>query len=219
MATIRPVQYKEIPSWNVDTVLQNIASWGENITMDMEKLTLKLSMLFSLASAARCNELADLKTNLAFRNKDGIRFKLTKHKKQRKSTQYPGYLDIPSYPDNILMCPVSCYDWYLVKTAGYRVFNEDDDFVFRALSHPHGKITPSTISRWLRKAISEAGFDLTVADVAHSVRGIAATKAKASGMSIRQIMTAVEWNTNSVFHQHYYNQKFDPTFGREVLKY
>ena len=115
------------------------------VEMDMEKLTLKLSMLFSLASAGRCNELTDLKTNLAFRNKDGIRLKLTKHKKQRKSPQYPGYLDIPSYPDNSLLCPVSRYDWCLVNTAGYRVFNEDDDFVFRTLSHPQGKLPCNNI--------------------------------------------------------------------------
>ena len=217
MANLRPALFKETPQWNVDSVLINIQSWGDNASMEMDKLTMKLSMLFALASGARCNELANLKSSLVFRTKDGIRFKLDKHKKQRRSSVYPGYLDIPSFPDNKVMCPVACFDWYSVRTAGYSSL-EGDDFLFRALTHPHGKVTSATISRWLSKCILDAGFDLKNTNAGHSVRGASATKAKNLGLSTRDIMRAVEWNTDSVFYNHYCNSEFNPSFGRTVLQ-
>lgn len=216
MHYLRPAKVKEAPKWNVDTVLGNVSTWGANSSMEMEKLTLKLVMLFALSTGARCNELADLRTNLAFRSKNGIRFRLDKHKKQRKASIYPGYIDVPTLPDNILMCPVTCFDWYTIRTTGYSI-NESDDFLFRALSHPHGKVTTSTISRWISKCIELAGGSLENSSIAHSVRGMAATKAKYHGFTTKQIMQAVEWNSDSVFYDYYYNQEFDPNFGRCVL--
>ena len=217
MAALRPAKYKDPPRWNVDTVLEHILTWGDNMHMDMRKLTLKLTMLFALATAARCNELADLRSNLVYRTKDGIRFKLEKHRKQRKSSEYPGYLDIPSFPQQPLLCPVSCYDWYMIKTAGHRL-NEEDDYVFRAMSQPYGKVATSTISRWLSTCISETGYDDSNHPTAHSVRGAAATKAMMAGLSTKQIMSAVEWKSESVYYDHYRNQEFNPEFGRSVLK-
>jgi hypothetical protein len=44
-------------SWNVDTVLSEISSWGTNDDLDIKSLSWKLTMLLALASAGRSSEL------------------------------------------------------------------------------------------------------------------------------------------------------------------
>ena len=159
MTNLRPRKFKETPPWNVDSVLEHIQSWGTNWAMDMALLTQKLAMLFALASGARCNEISSLTTNSMYHMRDGIRFRLSKHKKNRKSSVYPGVLDIPIVLENPDMCPIKCLDIYLVRTAGFRLHDSEDP-VFRALTPPHGGITTSTFGRWLTTCIMAAGFDI-----------------------------------------------------------
>ena len=225
---IRPKKYKNTPAWNVGTVLEYIQSWGKTLQLNTEQLTLKLAILMALSSACRSSELASLDMYKCFRMPDGIRFQLTKHKKNHKDSQYPGMVFFPTFPECMELCPVYCFDAYANHTLAWRLHNSRlhdsvPNPVFRALSFPHNGVTSTTISRWITRCITGAGFTIREADQdkginAHTTRSVATTVALQSGrLTMEDILQAADWSGPGVFLKHYYKPQFNPDFGRTVL--
>ena len=221
---MRPKMYKQPPVWQVDEVLETILSWGNNLQLDTKHLTLKLAMLFALVSAGRGSETSRLSMKTATRLPEGVRFKLLHHKKNLKSSEFPGTIFIPTYPENLDLCPVQCMDWYLAKTAGFRVGinadipEDDEDLLFRSMSQPLKGITSKTFSRWVTECIATSLDSSPSGSLGHSARGSATTKAFIEGhLTLKEIMDGANWRTESVFHKFYKNPDFNPNFGRSVL--
>ena len=107
-------------------------------------------MLFALVSAGRGTETSRLSMKTAARPPEGVHINLLHHKKYLKSSEFPGTKFIPTYPENLNLCPVQCMDWHLAKTAGFRVGinvdipEDDEDLLFRSMSQPFKGITPKT---------------------------------------------------------------------------
>ena len=71
-------------------------------------------------------------------------------------------------------------------------------------------MTSSTIACWLKKELELSGIDTSIFS-AHSVRGASTSAASASGVTTAEILTAVDWSSQSVFDMH------DPKFRHAVL--
>ena len=209
---LRPREYKTLPNWEVDKVLETIITWGKNESLSLKKLTLKLAMLIALTSASRCSEITYLDIAHMTKLPEGIRFTLTRHKKNRSSAILPGMLFIPYITENKLLCPCLCLETYIQKTEKFR--NGPQGAIFRKTIKPHTPVKPSTISKWITMVIVESGF---TAYKAHSTRGKATSEAKNKGLSTKQVMMAAGWRSNSVFRHHYYHPQFNANFGRTVL--
>ena len=85
--------------------------------------------------------------------------------------------------------------------------------LFLSLVGKHSPVTSSTIARWLKTYLANAGVD-TASFQAHSVRGAAA-----SGMTVADILTAADWSSEGTF-QHFYCRPQNPSrscFGNAVL--
>ena len=63
----------------------------------------------------------------------------------------------------------------------------------------------STIGRWIKEQLKEAGIDTSTFS-AHSTRGAAASKAAASGISIQTILDQGQWPRESTF-AHFYHRE------------
>lgn len=212
---------KNPPKWQVDEVLEKIITWGNNLTLEIKFLTWKLAMLFALTSAGRCSELSRLCMMHSTSLPDGFRFRLTSHKKNDKTSAYPGTLFIPTFPDNPIICPVKCMEWYLIKTAAFRSgINEDipegeEELLFRSISQPQLGITPKTFSTWVTTCIVG---ETPSESMGHEARGAGTTKAFYEGkLSLQEIMDGANWRSDSVFRQFYRNPEFNPKMGRAVL--
>ena len=217
LTNLRPRKHKIVARWEVDKVLETIVSWGDNWSLDPQHITWKLVMLCALVSGSRCSELSSLDTRFMFHMPDGVKFQLTKHKKNRRSSVLPGEVFFPTNPESALLCPCACMKVYLEMTKLIRTAEEDP--LFRGLMKPYLGVTSSTISRWLSKCISSAGFHVKPdARIGHSVRGHSTTKAKVLGLSTQQILKAAEWRSESVFRQYYFHPSHDASFGRTVLQ-
>ena len=212
---LRPKTYKNPPKWEIDTVLTKLNCWGDNSVLTMKQLSLKLVMLLSLVSASRCSELSYLDVTNMTNLPDGIRFCLTKHKKNRSAAVMPGTLFFAKNTKMPNLCPVKCLQDYITRReiTGQSMAGT----LIRSYIKPFGPVTSSTISRWLSMVIKMTCFINQNNTIGHSVRGKAASKAMFFGLSSQEIMSVAEWKTNSVFQKFYYFPTAHGKFGRAVL--
>ena len=80
------------------------------------------------------------------------------------------------------------------------------------------QVTSSTISRWLKCILKEAGINVDVYK-AHSFRGASVSAAFNKGCSLRQILDQADWASAKTFRKFYYRED-DPSiesFDNAVL--
>ena len=227
MSNIRPAAYKNPKTWKVENVLNTFRTWGPTSQLSNAQITYKCAMLIALTTGARCSETTYLDTkHMIVHEGEGIEFLLTKHKKARKARTLPGKLFIPAYRNiEALICPVSALEQYLIATDRLGSLCQDNshdtwesDPIFRKTTKPYMGVTPKTISIWLTKVIMESENLRDEGGVmGHSTRGQAAKSAHEAGMSIKDIMSAAEWRSESVFKNYYHRPSYSSNFGKAVL--
>ena len=81
---------------------------------------------------------------------------------------------------------------------------------------PQKAVAPSTIARWLKTMLEQAGIDTTIFS-GHSTRGAASSMASMGGVTTGDILKAADWSSESVFQKFYHKSQQNPQFGRTVL--
>ena len=104
---------------------------------------------------------------------------------------------------------------YIFVTGGFRNESTNSSLIL-GLRSPHPPIGASTIGRWIKLLLSEAGVDTTIYS-AHSTRGASATKAVSAGLSIESILRTGSWASESVFSRHYNRPINKEAFGEVIL--
>uniref|UniRef100_A0A1X7UWB1 Tyr recombinase domain-containing protein n=1 Tax=Amphimedon queenslandica TaxID=400682 RepID=A0A1X7UWB1_AMPQE len=105
----------------------------------------------------------------------------------------------PAFPANTTLCPVNTLDTYLDETKQMKE-NENRLFI-----KPHKAVTSSSIARWLRTTLEEAGIDSSIFG-AHSTRGASASAAARGGVTLEEILKAANWSSESVFQRFYHKE-------------
>ena len=83
----------------------------------------------------------------------------------------------PSFKDDSCLCPCAAVLAFVERTKSWREERgADADPLLRAMSPPHGAVSPATVSRWIKGLLARAGVD-TDKFKAHSVRGAATSAA------------------------------------------
>jgi len=65
---------------------------------------------------------------------------------------------VPKYSIDNDICPYSCLEEYIVRTAGLR----HDSFLFVSLIKPYKAVGLQTLSRWIRTVLDRSGVDVGV---------------------------------------------------------
>ena len=101
-------------------------------------------------------------------------------------------------------------------------FRKDDSDVFKSklfLSWigKHDPVSSSTIARWLKTCMLEAGIDINIFKP-HSVRGATCSKAAGMGVTTKDILDAADWSSEGTFQRFNNRQNKDSAaFGTAVL--
>lgn len=101
---------------------------------------------------------------------------------------------------------MACLEAYLAVTKDLR--GSSSPALFLSLKRPHRPIGSSTLGRWVKACLSDAGLDPSSFS-AHSVRGAAASKAVKQGVPIESVLRAAHWSRASTFRKFYFRD-FDP---------
>jgi integrase len=158
-------------------------------------------MLFAFATAQRCQTLSLLQTSdITFMEDRAII-----HVKQVLKQTRPGLpltsLVLPrnNIPDN---CAFQNLAVYLDRTNMIR--SEECNNLFISFVKPHGKVSSSTISRWIKIVMALAGIDTSVFS-AHSTRAASVSKVHSRNLPIDIILNTAGWSNAKTF-QKFYNR-------------
>jgi len=207
----RPSKPRYAETWDVDTVLRGIKSLGPNESLDLKWLSVKVTMLMALTSAARASEIHLVSTEYMTDMGDKIVCDLDGLTKVRKVGQPPESLTFESYTEDDSLDVVGCLREYLNRTKNVRQSKQ----LLVSFVRPHKAISTASVSRWLRWGMEKAGID-TSTYKGHSVRGAATSKAQSKGLTTGQIMQKANWSRASTFRR-FYLRNITDNFQKAVL--
>uniref|UniRef100_A0A1X7VNU7 Tyr recombinase domain-containing protein n=1 Tax=Amphimedon queenslandica TaxID=400682 RepID=A0A1X7VNU7_AMPQE len=81
----------------------------------------------------------------------------------------------------------------------------NENRLFISFIKPHKAVTSSSIARWLRTTLKEAGIDSSIFG-AHSTRGASASAAARGEVTLEEILKAANWSSESVFQRFYHKE-------------
>ena len=214
---MRPPQPRYNCTWNVATVLNYFKSLPDNRRLSIKQLTHKLTMLIALVTASRCSSLTAIDINHMSKSSDGSYvFWLVKPSKRVTVNKPFHNFRIARFQANRNLCPVRTLQEYLNRTSHLRD-NADSSMTQLLLSYskPYHPVVSSTVARWLKTVLKEAGID-TSCFKAHSTRGASTSAAAAAGVTTQDIMKTADWSSATTF-ANFYNRSTQSEFGQAVL--
>ena len=207
--------------WDVGVVIRHLKQLGTNDSLSLRDLTIKSVTLLALARPSRSMDLSRLDIKSRTFTAEGVVFKPQHLSKQSRPSKPLSDFFYPRFPEDPDVCPVTTLQAYELKTRDYRNLGsrEEKTTLFLSWIGKHDPVTSSTIARWLKTCLQEAGIDTGIFK-AHSTRGAAASKAALSGVTMSDILQAADWSSESTFQRFYHRSsevKNKSSFGRTVL--
>ena len=199
---LRPPQPKYSSTWDVSTMLRYLLSLGPNDNLCLEKLTRKLAVLLALVLAHRASDLVRISLVGSTYTTEGVVLTCKGLAKTSKPGKITSSVIIAPFEESHGLCPVKCLQEYEAVTKQFRVSSSHTQ-LFLSTIQPHGPISSSTVARWLKKTLQEAGLDSHFSG--HSTRGAAATTAALAGISTQEIMNRAGWSQENTFCRYYYH--------------
>jgi len=189
--------------WDVRVVIRYLKQLGDN-SLSLHNLTIKLVTLLTLARPSRSMDLCKLDIGSRTFTVQGVVFK-PQHLSTKQSRPSRPLADFfyPRFLENPDVCPVTTLQAYKQRTAEFRALKDGKGktILFLSWIGNHNPVTSSTIARWIKTCLQEAGIDSGVFR-AHSTRGAASSKAAWSGVTVSNILQAADWSSECIIRKH-----------------
>ena len=140
---LKPTVPKTCSTWSVKPVLQYLSSLEPIEKLSLKELTLKLTMLVALTSAARVHEIAALDCSSVIKKTDCWEFVLTAHVKISRPNHPNRRLYLSRYKQDPSMCVLRCLEHYTLRIAGHRQHQQ----LFLSYIRPFKPVVSQTIAR------------------------------------------------------------------------
>ena len=185
--------------WDANIVLNYLGNFYPNEDMSLLELTYKLVMLLALITAQRAQTLhvLDLE-NIEF-DIDYVFIRITDLLKQSNSRNMRLSWKLRFYDLNPSICVGRVLKEYIRRTEPLR---KKEKQLLISFHKPFAAVARSTISRWIKKVLYEAGIDVGTFK-AHSTRAASCSRAKKDGVPIENILRTAGWANNSTFEKFY----------------
>ncbi|XP_072945846.1 uncharacterized protein [Epargyreus clarus] len=214
---LRPPQPKYNCTWDVSIVLNSLATWYPNESLDLENISKKLATLLALTTAHRVQTLSKINISNIDLFTSEIRIKIPDLLK----TSRPGFIQpeliLPYFLEKPEICPVNTLICYLNITKDLR----KSDILFISFKKPYKSVGSQTISRWIKSTLCTCGIDVNIF-TAHSTRHASTSKAHKIGVNLDLIRKTAGWNNYKTFGK-FYNRNIseivnqDDVFARSIL--
>ena len=205
----RPPARKLIPAWNIQSVLNLLRTkpFEPFMEVPLKYATWKVTMLLALATASRCSDMSKLSYKEPFYSyhpeSGDIRLIPTSLKKQCRMGHFMQQIRIVKFNTDRLLDPVRAVKLYLKRVKSLR---GQSDSLLITYGGTNDKPSTNTIARWLKCVISRVeGVDPREAR-AHSTRSVSTSWAAAKGVTLKNIMEAADWSSESTFARHYLSE-------------
>ena len=212
----RPPQLRYSSTWDVSKVTTYICNLGDNSSLSLKTISLKLVALLALTRPSRSNDLSNLDIQHMNMLPDGVQFQATSLSKQSKPSKPTAPFIFPAFPANKNLCPKLTISSYISRTESFRGnAQERKNKLLLSYVKPHNPISSSSVARWILTFLNLAGIDTSVYK-AHSTRIASVSAAANAGVTTNQILEAADWSSESFFQRFYYRPHSN-TGGAAVL--
>lgn len=202
--------------WDVSVVLELLRRWSPARRLPLEKLTKKLVVLMLLVSGQRIQFFKGVRTDAMEVTPGKVVFTITNEflKQGRLGYKLDPVVFAKYVPDRRL-CVHNYLVVYLERTLDNRGMHKQ---VVLTTKKPYGPASSSTISRWVKEVLQEAGVNMSVYKPG-SIRHATTSRAKSLGVPVDEIMAAGGWSSSRVFAT-YYHKRVEVTrkFADKVLQ-
>ena len=106
-------------------------------------------------------------------------------------------IEIRSFAPDSRLCPVTYIKHYSTKTHSL----PSNPRLLISYTKPHKPVTNSTVARWIRSTLQDAGIDISIF-LAHSSRTASTYSANAQ-LPLADILKAGGWSNTQTFAEHY----------------
>ena len=209
----RPPIPRYSSTWDVQLVLNFIETRGKNNNLSLKMLTSKTVFLLAITRPSRSADLSQLESARLRYDKTGVTFFPSTLAKQSRQGKPIKEFFFPLFSSNPTLCPVMTLKDYMARTEPLR---GTETRLFISYIKPHKPVTSSTIARWLKLILDQAGVDPNIFG-AHSTRGASASAAARGGITTEDILNAANWSSESVFQKFYHKEVDKGAYGRAVI--
>ena len=197
---LRPPVPRYIDTWDVEALLRVLRSLSPVSKLSLRNLTLKTVTLVALVLAARSQTITLLNLKNMTRRTSKYCFVIgAAELKQSRPGYTPPLIELKAYAVDKALCVYRALDEYLSRTEAIR---GSENSLFISYVKPHGKVTSTTIARWVKTMMARAGIDITVYK-AHSIRAASTSKAWKAGEPLQEILATEGWSSKNTFARYY----------------
>ncbi|KZR98512.1 Uncharacterized protein APZ42_006031 [Daphnia magna] len=168
--------------WDPEIVLIYLDSLPNNSDLSAAVLSKKLATFLALATISRVSEIMSISFHSLRFSPTAASFSLTRPKKAQHSGPLKSFV-LPRFKGKC--CPVECLESYVAISREWR--DPDSSALFLSIRRPHKPVGSSTLGRWIKTCLSDAGLDPSSFS-AHSTRGDAASKAVKQGIPVDTVL-------------------------------
>lgn len=200
VSRLKPPKPKYDYVWDPSDILSYIDSMGDNSTLDLKKLTLKLVSLLMLTTGHRVQTIHCIQLSYICFISSGIRIIIPDIIKTSKPSTLQPSFNLDYYTPNPNICVVTTLKYYLDMTKSLRTTQK----LFVIITKPYKEASKDTLARWLKLMLSLSNIDKSF--TAHSYRHASTSKAKNLGVNIDVIFKNAGWSNRSQMFAKFYDK-------------
>ena len=209
---LRPSLPRYSTIWDVGIVLKHLQLFPALKDLTLKQLTMNFTMLLALVTAQRTQTLKTRHLMYAG-NHDRNYLYHTGHPETTRPGKHLGPFEIRSFAPDSRLCPVTYTKHYITITHWLR----SDSRLLISYTKPHKPVTNSTVARWIRSTLQNAGIDVSVFS-AHSSRTASSSYSATAQLPLADIFKAGGWSNARTFAEHY-NKPISGNLGQTPLNH
>ena len=211
----RPCFPRTTTVWSVSQVLDYLQTLGSAENISLKLLTQRLTFLLCLLAGQRVQTIHAFSLDDMVLDESTCIFSVNNILKTTKPGTHLKPIKYLAFSENKDLCVIDNIYCYLARTKHCR---GNCRKLLISTVKPFQPVSRSTVSRWCKEVLSNAGVDIRVVG-AHSIRSAATSYAKCKGLPLSVIMKAAGWTQETTFER-YYNKTIENTdlnFGQFIL--
>ena len=185
--------------WDVKVVLNYLRGVSPASKLTLQLLTLKISMLLALTTAQRVQTIQSLHLDKMTFMGDTVEFHVDDLLKQSRPGSIGTTIRLKAFPGDKRLCVVRYLKKYIHLTEPIR---GTERYLLITSQKPHRRATKSTISRWIRTVMNNAGINTDLYK-SHSTRAATTSQAKVKHLPIKDILAQAGWASEQTFRKFY----------------
>lgn len=199
--TLRPSLPKYQNIWDTNIILTYLGKIKEPTLLQLSR---KLSMLFLLLTAQRCQTLHLVELDDIEITNDMLIIHPNHLLKHSKPGHHLESIKLLKYPSNPHQCIVTVLKEYLASTKHLRGTEQK---LLIGSQKPHKAVSKQTVSRWVKHILIKAGVGQGYGT--HSTRAASVSAAKFGGIPLGTIIKTAGWKNVQTFAKFYNKEIVD----------